>query len=497
VAGAVSDPRGACLIGVAQRTWRPEAGHHPQEVPEPLAMAEEVVRSAVADARASGDVLGSVQSLNWVYCMSWPYDDPVGRLAERLGVAPAHRATSGMSGTSAQSLALEAARRIAAGELEVAVVAGAEALATKRALKRAGERPAWSHRAEGRELPPFEWPFHPAEVAHEVFQAYLTFALRDNARSAHRGTTTAQRREEIGDLLAPMTLVAAANPHAWDPTARPAHELVDVAPGNRMVATPYPKRTIAQMDVDMAAAIVVASVEAADHLGVPEERRVHLRGWAEADDAHYVAEHPDLWRSPAMEWCARHALAGAGAIPDDLAHLDLYSCFASSIDFALDALATPASELGGRDVTVTGGLPYAGGPACNYLAHSLASMAWRLRRDPGSLGLTTGVGMHMTKHSWAVWSTEPGDVLPPPAPPLAKSIPIVEGWQGDATLATCSVLHDRAGDPVRGVGIADVDGGRIYLTTDDPEVLQRWSGDAWRGDVVRVRVVDGAHLISP
>ena len=78
----MSDPRGACIIGIAQRTWRPDDGHDPREVPEPLAMAEGVVRAAVADARASGDVLGSVQSLNWVYCMSWPYDDPVGRLAD-------------------------------------------------------------------------------------------------------------------------------------------------------------------------------------------------------------------------------------------------------------------------------------------------------------------------------------------------------------------------------------------------------------------------------
>jgi acetyl-CoA C-acetyltransferase len=153
---------------VAQRTWRPGT----DDVPEPLAMAEDIVRDAVADTHATGDALGSVQSVGWVHCMSWPYDDPIARLSERLGIAPAHRAVSGMSGTSSQSLALGAAQRIAAGELDVAVVVGAEALATKRALKKAGERPAWSHRAEGSSMPPFEWPFHPSEIAHELFQAY-------------------------------------------------------------------------------------------------------------------------------------------------------------------------------------------------------------------------------------------------------------------------------------------------------------------------------------
>ena len=56
----------------------------------------------------------------------------------------------------------------------------------------------------------------------------------------------------------------------------------------------------------------------------------------------------------------RSPSAGVGI--DDVAHLDLYSCFASSIDFALDALGhRPATD--GRGVTVTGGLPFAGGPA--------------------------------------------------------------------------------------------------------------------------------------
>ncbi len=139
--------------------------------------------------------------------MSWPYDDPAGRLAERLGIDPAHRRYSGIGGTMPQQLART--RRPSgslAGELDVAVVVGAEALDTKRRLKKAGERPAWSYRHPEPPPFPFEAPFHPAEIAHEVFQAWLTFAVRDvgppGATSASRPTTTAR---SIGELLAPMT----------------------------------------------------------------------------------------------------------------------------------------------------------------------------------------------------------------------------------------------------------------------------------------------------
>ena len=67
-------------------------------------MWEEVVRRrGRADAGASGDVLAAVDSLD-VYCQSWQYDDPAGRLAEALGHRPAHRLYSGIGGTTPQVL---------------------------------------------------------------------------------------------------------------------------------------------------------------------------------------------------------------------------------------------------------------------------------------------------------------------------------------------------------------------------------------------------------
>src|SRR3954470_16625279 len=121
------DPRTPCLIGVAQRTWHPGGG----PAPEPLVMQAEVVRAAAEDAGALGGgsaVLGAVGSLSVVNCLSWAYDDPVGRLAEALGIVPAHRFYSTMSGTTPQVLVNAAARRMFAGDLDVAVVVGGEAL---------------------------------------------------------------------------------------------------------------------------------------------------------------------------------------------------------------------------------------------------------------------------------------------------------------------------------------------------------------------------------
>ena len=309
------------------------------------------------------------------------------------------------------------AASILAGDLDLGLIVGAEALATVRQLKKAGERPQWSYKPDERRPFPLDVPFHPSEITHAIYEAFLTFALFDNARRAHLGTSLADHQRALGELLSPLTEVAASSPHAWFPIARTPSEISEPRPDNRMVSFPYTKLMTAIMDVDMAAAVVVASSAKADELGVPADQRIYLRGWGYAQDPNHVAAHPDLWRSPAMAAASKAALGGAGIGIDDVAHMDLYSCFASSVAFALDALGLDTKEFSapstGRSVTVTGGLPYHGGPGSNYMTHSLAAMTERLRSDPGSFGLVSGVGMHMVKHAYGLWSTTPGSIVTP------------------------------------------------------------------------------------
>ena len=103
-----------------------------------------------------------------------------------------------------------------------------------------------------------------------------------------------------------------------------------------MVATPYTKLMTAIMDVDMAAAVLLATEARADALGVPADKRVYLRGRVPPRSLATMAARPEPWRSPAMEAAMAGALGPASI--DDVAHLDLYSCFASSLAFAGDAL---------------------------------------------------------------------------------------------------------------------------------------------------------------
>jgi acetyl-CoA C-acetyltransferase len=462
-------------------------------------MWEEVARRAAEDAGAP-QALERLDSIDVVYSQSWQYDDPPARLAARLGATRAAGRYSGIGGSVPQTLLGALGDRIASGEAELGLVVGAEALATVRRLKKDGRRPDWSFRPAERRPFPFDVPFHPAEVAHAIFEAYLTFALFDQARRAHLGRSFDDHRAALGRLLAPQTELAAAHPDAsWFPVARTAEEITVARPDNRMVAFPYTKLMTAIMDVDMAAAVLMTSDAAADELGVPADRRVYLRGWAYAQDPNVVAERRDLWRSAAMKATSDAVLTGSGIGIDDVAHLDVYSCFASSICFAVDALGISDHDAGvSRPVSVTGGLAYHGGPGSNYMTHSIAAMVERLRDDPGAYGLVSGVGMHMTKHVYGLWSTEPGTYRPPDLSTLQKATdaeqavaPVVVTATGPATVATFTVLHGRDGSPEWAALVCDLPvGSRCYARVDDPAVLADLEGVDPIGKAVTLEAAD-------
>ncbi len=192
------------------------------------------------------------------------------------------------------------------------------------------------------------------------------------------------------------------------------------------------------------------------------------------------------------------ALERAGAGIDDIAYLDLYSCFPSSLHFAADALGIEPTD--GRGLTVTGGLAYHGGPASGYLTHSIAAMVQTLRADPGALGLVSGVGMHMTKHVFGVYSTEPRDVVPPRAVPPPERVPVVPAHDGPATVAAYSVAHERDGRASRALLVCDLPGGaRTYAVTTEAAVCRRAEAEELVGAPIRLAatLVDGAFGPAP
>jgi acetyl-CoA C-acetyltransferase len=121
-------------------------------------------------------------------------------------------------------------------------------------------------------------------------------------------------------------------------------------------------------------------------------------------------DRADLSAGPASVMAAQHALDQAGIGAADLATIDLYSCFPAPVFNICDGLGLDPEDP--RGLTVTGGLPFFGGPGNNYSMHAIAETVQRARSAPGSYGLVGANGGIMSKYSVGVYSTTPAAWTP-------------------------------------------------------------------------------------
>jgi acetyl-CoA C-acetyltransferase len=477
------------LIGAGQFTYRGSAG----ESPSPLELLKIAADRAVADAGLEPGALADLDALavigftidagGGLSQLPFPrLKNPPASFAKEVGASPAYAVYSHMGGNSPQQAINILCERIARGESEFGFAVGAEFLGSLMKRLKGGLGFAGWGEGEGGELERIGDPrpgVTPYESAHGLNFPVNTYPLFENALRARDGRSIEDHQRRLGELFAPFTKVAAQNPEAWFPVERSADELVTVNDRNRMISFPYPKYLNAIMEVDQSAGVLIASVKKARELGVPEDKWVFLHGCADASDLWYPLERQDFHSSPAMRLTGKRALEMAGIGLDDLSLIDLYSCFPVAVEVGAEELGLPLDDP--RGLTVTGGLPYFGGPGNNYAMHSIAEMALRLREQPGAYGLCTANGWFLTKQSVGVYSTKPVegaweredpkviqnqiDALPHPE--------IVEEPQGPATIETYTVVHSREG--YRG-GIVigrDAKGRRFVAVTPDDEATLR------------------------
>ena len=184
----------------------------------------------------------------------------------------------------------------------------------------------------------------------------------------------------------------------------------------------------------------------------------------------------DIHRWPAYAIAAERLFESAGRSAHEVGPVDLYSCFPAPVFNICDGLGLDPEDP--RGLTVTGGLPFFGGPGNNYSMHAIAETVQRARSAPGSYGLVGANGGIMSKYSVGVYSTTPAAWTPDNSKDRQADI---DAWSapeqahyadGPATIETYTV--SRARDGARTgivVGRLDGDGSRFVAKGDDPELL--------------------------
>ena len=490
------DPRSPVIIGVGQTV------QHTDDLGAALDPSL-LMCSAIGDATVDATLrsIPNPESLRVVNLLTWKYGDPAYLIAQQLGLTPGETVYTTMGGQSPQSLVNATADEIQSGDLDIAILAGGEARRTRVRARNAGVDLLWPSAPEGqvpRTIGDDLVMNHPSELERGVMMPVQVYPIFETAIRAASGRSPEQHLQRISELWSRFSEVAAGNPSAWSRQARTAEEIRTPAADNRMVGLPYTKYMNSNNDVDMAAAVIMCSAEKATSLGVPRDRWVFVHAGTSCHEHPFISNRWSFAHTPAVEIGGRRVLELADRTIDDIAMVDLYSCFPSAVQLGAQSLGLSLD----RQLTRTGGLSFAGGPWNNYVMHAIATMVADLRDAPGELGLIWANGGYATKHSFGIYSTDPPargfrsdhpqdeiDALP------HRQLAEPADAAGQATVEAYTVMHSRDGNPETAiVACLLADGRRAWGTSTEPGLAAAMCEGEWVGN--RVTLDDAGTLTA-
>ena len=456
---------------------------------EPLDLMIQAVEAARADTGVDS-LFAHVDAVHVVRGLWW-YDNPAAAIAEALGIEGAETGLTVLGGNMVQYAVSQAALDIQAGRQNVVVVTGAECGNVLAKARRAGEKVAW------REVPGtpdrlFDkggFGANPQERTVGLGAATTWYALFENAIRAANGETIDEHMTRVSTLWSRFSEVASKNPNAWFRDAVSAEDIRTVSASNRAVTFPYPKLMNSNNNVDQAAALILMDADTARSFAIPESQRIYPWASTHGTDTAEVSHRDNLYTSPAIRVAGNRCLELAGVGIDEIDHLDLYSCFPSAVQVSAKELAIDPA----RDLTVTGGLTFGGGPLNNYVMHAIVRMAEILRAEPDTTGFVTSNGGLLTKHAFCVYAARP------PAQPFRyedcqeeiDSFPSKQDVEhvGDATIESYVVMYQ--GDaPSRAIIAALTDDDqRTWAFTEDLD----WMTAMTREEAIGARVAIDAE----
>ena len=368
---------------------------------EPLSLLVEALKRAEADC--GGRLLDEIESLDIVNFLSWRYRDPEKQLAKRLGIQPKHAYYGPVGGESPIRYLHEAAQRIARGECGVAAICGAEAQSTATKAERAGITLPWTPFAHDVAEPQTRRrvPEAACRQARRVQAGDGLSVLRGRDGGALGPNAHARRWRNRARCGRPTRKAASENPNAWLKRRFAPEEITTPSPDNRLIAWPYTKLMVANPTVNMGGAVLMTSLAKARAAGIADDRLVHIRGGASAEEPRDYLERDQFFESHAQNAVLAAVMDLAGGDGKAFDAIELYSCFPCVPKMARRTLGL------GPDVqpTVTGGLTFFGAPLNTYMTHAACAMVRKLRGG-ATLGLLYGQGGFVTKHHALVLSRQ-------------------------------------------------------------------------------------------
>ena len=463
------------IIGAAQYTQ-----HKGTERPlDPLSLMVKTSLDALGDTGESRlkDLIDCVYVIN---LFQWPYRDAPGMLSARLGINPSQAFYLPIGGNTPQLIVNKAARDLAAGRCKAVLMTGAEAIYSIRRARKGDFVLDWPESAPpGRIDGENTNGFDKIEESYDLFLPLFMYPLFETSLRASSGRSPEEHLTYMGKSFERLSRIASQNPFAWSKRLLSAQEIATPTPDNRYIGYPYTKCMNANINVDQSAALILTTEDSARLLGISEDKWVYPIGGADLNDIWYVTRRPCLHESPAIRNASRIALEQADITLEDIDKFDLYSCFPAAFEIARREIGILEDDP--RDLSVTGGLPFFGGPGNNYSMHAIATVVDLIRKDRSHKAMVTANGWYLTKHSIGIYAGSPSahpwedrDDSPLQRSINAQALPKpIERASGSLVVEAYVIRHDNSGNPVKGTVVGRLgDGSRTLADIDaGPEEL--------------------------
>jgi acetyl-CoA C-acetyltransferase len=496
-------PTTPIIVGVG---FRQDKSDDPTQSPEACQLMVEAARDAADDAGAPG-ILREIESVAVTQGL-WQYRNPGRLIAEALGCPRARSILAGLGVLQLAPLS-DLCRAIAAGEQEVGLVTGGEA--RYRVLRSAITQTPVADTEQDEDTPPPDVCLMTSDLAcadleskRGLYSPIAFFAIIESALRHQRGLAVEAHRDALARLYERCSAVAAANPHAWSREALAAADIRNATAKNPMQAFPYTRRHCSQWNVNQAVAILVCSARKAAQLGLSRAGWIFPLAAAESKHVVLLAQQRRLYSHPGTLTAGERALRLAGVARTDVTAAELYSCFPAALQsFALD-LRLEAND----PPTVTGAMPFAGGPFNHFSLDGVARMVEVLRQTPADgaprrrIGLVANLSGIFGKQAVALFSNEPNPRGYGYADVTAEvaqhdlPLPLADDYAGPATVVGYTVVFEQ-GQASHGVAICDTPGGaRTVARCDDQTLLADMMRRELCGHVVTV-AADGTFGWMP
>lgn len=425
-----------------------------------------LILQAARTALPGDDGAKILEQVDWIAVPegTTKYADPGRLVADALGATGA-RTIFAKFGVMQQTLISQALAAVASGESLIAVVCGAEAKYRDLRARLVGEEPALTPQDSAVTPDEVQQPRQDlvleCEIKAGLRDAAPFYAIMESARRAHLGEGLDENRKRLGELYSRFTEVAARNPHANRRDVLQPGDISEVSEKNPMLAFPYTKRMASAWTVDQAAFLVMCTARTAQELGVSPDRWIVPLVAVESNYMPALSARKDLTQAAAMAVMGRAASAATGVEMSEVDFLDIYSCFPIAVQMQAEGLGV---GLGGdRDLTITGGMPFAGGPLNNYVFQTTCRAAdLLLESTTAATALVSCVSGLYTKQGFTLWSTltsaTPFEVLDVTDDVAAaeSQLEVVTTEIGAGVIAGYTVVYDQ-GQPSHAIAVVDLD----------------------------------------